>query len=135
MKAIYIFTIFSIFFFTFSGLNSFAQTAIEEEYQMQQYFMVFLKKGPNRTQDSVTALKIQNGHLNNISRLFDEKKLILAGPFLDESEFLGIFILDVPTYGEAENLVLTDPAVKTGRLAFEIHPWYGPGNIVVQKKE
>jgi uncharacterized protein YciI len=111
-----------------------AQTDIEKEYQMKQYFMVFLKTGLNRSQDSITTAKIQEGHLNNISRLFEERKLILAGPFLDEGTYKGIFILDVPTLEEAMRLLQTDPAVKAGRLDYEIHPWYGPGNIIIQKK-
>jgi uncharacterized protein len=121
--------LFSIFLNTIN-----AQTDIEKEYQMKQYYMVFLKAGLNRTQDSVTTAKIQEGHLNNISRLFDEKKLILAGPFLDEGTYKGIFIFNVSTKEEAIQLLQTDPAVKAGRLDYEIHPWYGPGNIIIQKK-
>jgi uncharacterized protein YciI len=101
---------------------------------MKQYFMVFLKAGLNRSQDSITTAKIQDGHLKNISRLFDEKKLILAGPFLDEGTYKGIFIFDVSTKEEAIKLLQTDPAVQAGRLDYEIHPWYGPGNIIIQKK-
>jgi uncharacterized protein YciI len=111
-----------------------AQTDIEKEYQMKQYFMVFLKAGLNRSQDSITSAKIQEGHLSNISRLFEEKKLILAGPFLDKGTYKGIFIFDVSTKEEAVQLLQTDPAVKAGRLDYEIHPWYGPGNIIIQKK-
>jgi uncharacterized protein YciI len=123
---------FFLFFIILNTIN--AQTDIEKEYQMKQYFMVFLKAGLNRSQDSITTAKIQDGHLKNISRLFDEKKLILAGPFLDEGTYKGIFILDVPTMEEAMRLLQTDPAVKAGRLDYEIHPWYGPGNIIIQKK-
>jgi uncharacterized protein len=111
-----------------------AQTNIEDEYQMKQYFMVFLKAGLNRTQDSITVSKIQEGHLNNIRRLLGEKKLLIAGPFLDEGLYKGIFIFDVATVEEVNQLLATDPAIKAGRLDFEIHPWYGPGNIVIQKK-
>ena len=111
-----------------------AQTNIEDEYQMKQYFMVFLKAGSNRTQDSVTVSKIQEGHLNNIRRLFNEKKLLIAGPFLDEGLYKGIFIFDVTTVEEVNQLLTTYPAIKAGRLDYEIHPWFGPGNIVIQKK-
>ena len=120
----------------FAGLQhySIAQTRIEEEWHMKQYFMVFLSNGPNRSQDSATTAKIQAAHLNNISRLFEEKKLVLAGPFLDEGEVRGIFILDVPSLEEAQKLTNTDPAVQAGRLKMEIRPWYGPGSIVINKK-
>ena len=124
----------TIFLFSISIFTLKAQTNMEEEYQMKQYFMVFLTAGPNRTQDSATAAKIQEGHLNNITRLFNEKKIVLAGPFLDKGTYKGIFILDVSTEDEAKQLLQTDPAIEAGRLGYEIHPWYGPGNIVIGKK-
>ena len=110
-----------------------AQNTIEEDFQMKQYFMVFLTAGPNRTQDSVTRAKLQEGHLNNITRLFNEKKIVLAGPFLDNGTYLGIFIFDVTTENEVIALLKTDPAIAAGRLGYEIHPWYGPGNIMIKK--
>jgi uncharacterized protein YciI len=124
----------TIFLFSISIFTLKAQTNMEEEYQMKQYFMVFLTTGPNRTQDSATAAKIQEGHLNNITRLFNEKKIVLAGPFLDKGTYKGIFIFDVETEDEAKQLLQTDPAIKAGRLGYEIHPWYGPGHIVIGKK-
>ena len=110
-----------------------AQNKIEEDFRMKQYFMVFLTAGPNRTQDSVTRAKLQEGHLNNITRLFNEKKILLAGPFLDKGTYLGIFIFDVTTENEVIALLKTDPAIAAGRLGYEIHPWYGPGNIMIKK--
>lgn len=118
----------------FCNNTALAQSAIEEEFQMKQYFMVFLKAGLHRDQDSLTAATIQQGHLDNITRLFNEKKMVMAGPFLDKGTFKGIFIFDVPTEDEVKVLLTTDPAIKSGRLDYEIHPWYGPGNIVIGKK-
>lgn len=112
-----------------------AQRNIADEFQMKPYFMIFLKAGATRGQDSITVAKIQQGHLNNIERLMNEKKMVLAGPFLDEGAYKGIFIFDVDTEEEVRQLLETDPAVKTGRLAYEVHPWYGPGNIIIMKKE
>jgi len=121
-------------FLTFSMSGIYAQSKVDDDYQMKQYFMVFLKAGSNRDQDSITRAKLQEGHLKNITRLFEEKKLVLAGPFLDNGVFRGIFILDVPTEKEAKDLLATDPAIVAGRLDYEIHPWYGPGNIQIKKK-
>jgi uncharacterized protein len=132
MKSLTTVLILAVFVLPFWGNTASAQSKIEDEYQMKQYFMVFLKAGSNRTQDSATALKIQEGHLNNITRLFNEKKLVLAGPFLDEGKYKGIFIFDVATEEAVKQLLQTDPAVKSGRLDYEIHPWYGPGTIIVK---
>ena len=91
--------------------------------QMKTYYMVFLKNGPNRNHDSVTAATIQAGHMANIQKLAAAKKLKVAGPFLDDGDLRGIFILDVATPEEAKRLTDADPAVQAGRLIMEIHPW------------
>ena|ERR1700674_5653986 len=101
-----------------------------DDYGMKQYVMVFLKAGPNRTKDSVKREQLQAAHLKNISRLASEGKLIVAGPFLDNGDIRGIFILNVKTLKEAEELVNSDPAVQAGSLIMELHPWYGSAALV-----
>ena len=83
-----------------------------------------LTAGNNRSQDSASAAKIQDGHMANIKRLYYEGKLKVAGPFGDEGKWIGIFIFDCASKEEVEKLLMTDPAVKSGRLAYEIHPWW-----------
>lgn len=113
--------------------QSLAQSNPEEEWKMKKYYMVFLTTGPNRTHDSITSGKIMQGHLDNITRLFNEKKLVLAGPFLDDTDLRGIYILDAASEEEAITLVMTDPAIIAGRLSYELHPWYGPSRIILEK--
>jgi uncharacterized protein YciI len=92
--------------------------------KMKGYWMVFLYKGPNRMHDSASAEKIQKAHIANIERLAKEGTLIMAGPMGDETNLRGIFILDCKDSIEAVNHVQSDTAIKTGRLRFEIHPWW-----------
>lgn len=92
---------------------------------MRKYVMAFLKRGPNRSQDSVTAAKLQRAHMENIGRMAKEGKLILAGPFLDDGDLRGIYVFNVESVEEARALTETDPAIQAGRLAMELHPWYG----------
>jgi uncharacterized protein len=94
------------------------------ENQIKQYWFVMLIAGKDRTQDSATAAKIQEGHMANINRLYYEGKLKVAGPFGDEGNWKGIFIFDCKTKEELEALLNTDPAIAAGRLAYEIHPWW-----------
>jgi uncharacterized protein YciI len=96
-----------------------------DDYGMKKYVMAFLKAGPNRDQDSVTAAQLQRAHLDNIFRLADEGKLALAGPFLDGGDLKGVYVFNVTTIEEAKALTETDPAIKAGRLVMELHPWYG----------
>jgi len=101
-----------------------------DEYGMKRYVMAFLKMGPNRDQDSAKAADLQRAHMDNIKRLADAKKLIVAGPFLDAGDIRGIYIFNVETVEEAEALTNTDPAIKAGRLVMELHPWYGSAALI-----
>jgi uncharacterized protein YciI len=94
------------------------------ENQIRQYWFVMLTAGNNRTQDSATASKIQEGHMANINKLYYDGKIKVAGPFGDDGKWRGIFIFDCNTKEEVEKLLKTDPAVASGRLAYEIHPWW-----------
>ena len=95
-----------------------------DEYGMRQYVMALLKAGPNRNQSEEEAQRIQRAHLDNIKRLADEGMLALAGPFLDDGDLRGVFVFNVKTIEEAQQLVESDPAIKAGRLVMELHPWY-----------
>lgn len=95
----------------------------EHRYVMKKYFFVMLKRGPNRTQDSATSAKIQQGHMDNMQRLADAGSLVVAGPFLDDGDWRGLFVFDAATREEVEELLKTDIAISSGRLSYEIHPW------------
>ena len=101
-----------------------------DSYGMKQYVMAFLKTGPNRDQDSTTAAQIQNAHLENIGRMAENGDLLLAGPFLDNSDIKGIYIFNVSSLEEAKKLTESDPAIKTGRLVMELKPWYGSAALM-----
>jgi len=102
-----------------------AQKTGADDYGMKHYVMAFLKAGPKRDQDSITAAQIQKAHMANINRLAEEGKLIVAGPFEDNGELRGIFIFNVTSMEEAKTWTESDPAVQSGRLIMELHPWYG----------
>ena len=68
--------------------------------------------------------------MKNIGRLADEGKLVLAGPFMDDQDWRGIYIFDVKTVEEAQKLVETDPAIKAGVFEVELHPWYGSATLI-----
>ena len=116
--------LFILFFCTLFYSISYSQQNKKPEEQIRQYWFVMLTAGNNRTQDSVTAAKIQEGHMANIGRLYKEGKLKVAGPFGDEGKWIGLFIFDCPAKDEVEKLLNTDPAIAAGRLAYEIHPWW-----------
>lgn len=107
-----------------------AQELGADDYGMRQYVMAFLKAGPNPSADSTEAMELQRAHLDNISRMAEEGDLVLAGPFMDSGEIRGIYIFDVQTVEEARKLTETDPAIQSGALEMELHPWYGSAALM-----
>lgn len=101
-----------------------------DEYGMHQYVMAFLKAGPNRSQDSTESANLMRAHLDNITKMADAGKLVVAGPFMDDGDIRGIYIFNVKTVKEAEALTKTDPAIQAGSLVMELHPWYGSAALM-----
>jgi uncharacterized protein len=100
-----------------------------DEYGMKPYVFAFLKRGPNRDQSKEEAERLQKAHLANIDRMAKLGKLVVAGPFLDDTDVRGIYVFDVATVAEAKALVGTDPAIAAGRLEMDLHPWYGSAGL------
>ena len=93
---------------------------------MKRYVLVMLKTGPRTDFAKDELHTLLTGHQANIKRLAHEGKLVVAGPFGDNTHgYEGIFILNVATQSEAEALLKTDPAIAAGRFAFEAVEWYG----------
>lgn len=106
------------------GYQTFSYKEGDTTYLMQQYYMVFLKQGKNRSQDSLEAAKLQEQHLAHLNRMAEEGYASLAGPFGSDGEIRGIVVYNTPTQKEADSLARLDPAVQAGRLEVEVHPWW-----------
>lgn len=91
---------------------------------MQQYFIAFLKRGPNRSQNKEEADSLQALHMAHLGKMYDEGYADISGPFGDDGDIRGITIYNTPTLEIADSLANSDPMVKAGRLEIEIHPWW-----------
>lgn len=99
--------------------------------KMMTAYLAFLVRGDKWTPEKTPATEaIQKAHMDNINRLAESKKLVVAGPFGDNGTLRGIFVFRVNSIEEARELAATDPAVKAGRLALQIHPWLVPEGIL-----
>lgn len=100
------------------------------EMSLKRYWMVLLKKGPHRQHSKTDAAKIQAAHMANLGRIAETGKLALAGPFGDNGDLRGILIVDSPDSMEVVDMVKADSAVVTGRLVYEIKPWWTARNCL-----
>lgn len=91
---------------------------------MQQYFIAFLKRGPNRSQNKEETDSLQTLHLAHLGRMYEEGYADISGPFGDDGDIRGITIYNTPTLEVADSLANLDPMVEAGRLVIEIHPWW-----------
>lgn len=91
---------------------------------MQQYFMVFLKKGSGGPLSESEIDSLQGLHLAHLGRMYEEGYADISGPFGDDGEIRGITIYNTPTLAIADSLARLDPLVRSGRLQIEVHPWW-----------
>ena len=104
------------------GPKNFFNRPVEGQ-QLEQLVLGFLVRGSNTSLSGEAAAEIQKGHLAYMAQLHDQGKLLVAGPFMDDTPTRGIVIYRVGTVDEAKALAADDPAVKAGRLVLDAHPW------------
>jgi uncharacterized protein YciI len=111
---------------------AFAQTPAQPGAKPAQYFFVLLNRPANAPQLSKDAgEKLQEEHMANIRKMGAEHKLVIAGPFLDDTTLRGIFVFRAESAARAQEWADSDPAIKAGRLSPELHgPWMIDANAV-----
>lgn len=93
-------------------------------YVMKRYVFMLLNEGPTRNHDSITAAKIQAGHMEHINQMAKTGKLVAAGPFENGGKHRGILVFDLDSIAQAVRMEATDPAVSSGRLEMEAIYWW-----------
>lgn len=91
---------------------------------MQQYFMAFLKRGPNRDWTKQESDSLQALHMAHLTRMYEEGYADISGPFGDDQDVRGITVYNVPTLKMADSLANMDPSVQAGSLMIEVRPWW-----------
>jgi len=100
-----------LFFMLIGGNLAVAQNSL---------FFVYLSSNPDREElpeGDVSAL--QEGHLENIDRLYKAGDLLLAGPFDGGG---GVFVLTAVSPEGAKDLLASDPAISADRFIVDILP-------------
>ncbi|HEX2251831.1 MAG TPA: YciI family protein [Thermoanaerobaculia bacterium] len=109
-----------------------------EAFEMTRHQLVLLKRPADAPELSEERLQeIQRAHLAHLTRMGDEGKAVVCGPFGDQQDVAlrGACIYDVGSVEEARRLASADPAVQAGRLEVEAVTWWvGKGFMEFPKR-
>jgi uncharacterized protein len=86
------------------------------------YTLVFLRTGPTSRDDTERNQRMQQTHLQHLTKLQMLGKLVLNGPILVDHDIVGVSVYDLPLE-EALALANADPKVAAGYLTVEAIPW------------
>ncbi len=100
-----------------------AQEKKEPQPKMTEFHMALLKRGPKWTGKGMGP-EAQKGHMTHVMSLLGSGKAVIAGPMGDEGDLVGIYILRAKSAEEAKSWADSDPAVQSGDLTPEMHPWW-----------
>lgn len=98
---------------------------------LKRYVMCIYTTGSNRDQPQEEAERIQREHLAYQDSLHTAGVILVAGPFGGAGTKRGIVIYDLGNASEAAPYVQRDPAVKAGRLEYELIEWWTKKGSVI----
>lgn len=105
--------------------------------QFKQYFVAFLKQGPNWTAQSTPALEaLQQQHLAHLAALGAADQLLLAGPVQPhgDADLRGISIFAADRFDSLDACIAAveaDPMFEIGHLSAEYATWYTPDTSII----
>ncbi len=92
---------------------------------MERYSLVILKRPANGGAKVADPEALQRQHLGHLTAMARAGKLVVAGPFDDQTDprMRGLCLYRA-SLEEARRLAQDDPAVKAGRLEVEVLSWW-----------
>ena len=102
-----------------------AMQSTEPQFKLVQFHLALLKKGPKWTGEKTeAAVRLDQEHQAFVTSLLESGKAIIAGSLNDSGEIRGVYIFRTAIPDEANAWANADPAVKSGHLLAEVHPWF-----------
>lgn len=98
------------------------ETQQAPQFKLVEFHMAVLKRGPRWSAGGMPK-EVEAAHVSNVLSLIESGKAIIAGPLVNAGDILGIYVLRAKSAEEAKTWAENDPAVKSGDLVAEMHPW------------
>lgn len=102
-----------------------AQDKKEPEFKLIQFHLALLKRGPKWTGTKTTETEgLESAQRDYATSLMQSGKAVIVGRLTDDGETRGVYVLRAKTPEEARGWAEESPALKTGHLIAEMHPWW-----------
>lgn len=110
---------------SFIAVSAIAQTPAKNqaEFKMVEFHMALLKRGPNWS-DNGMSREVQLARMANLKAMLESGQAIIVGTLGDPRDILEVYVLRAKNAAEAKAWAEKDPAVKSGDLVAEMHPWW-----------
>src|SRR4030095_1569870 len=94
-------------------------------HKMVEFQMALLKRAPNwENVKTPNGMALEKAQTNYVKWLIESGKAVIAGRLTDDGEIRGVYVLRAKTVEEAKAWADDSPAVKSGHLVSELHPWW-----------
>jgi uncharacterized protein YciI len=120
MKQILFYLTIPILLFVIPVTNAYGQ-ANEDPTLRDHVFLVVFEPGPEWIEGKPVGEQNLREHGQYIMKLYEEGKILQAGPFTNDTG--GAVIYRVENIDEVEILVANDPAILAEKFNATIHPW------------
>ena len=102
-----------------------AQEKKEPEFKLIEFHMLLLKRGPKWTGDKTAGSEsLESSQREYAASLMQSGKVVIVGRLTDDGEVRGVYVFRAKSAEEARGWAANMPAVKTGHLIAEMHPWW-----------
>lgn len=106
---------------TIANTSQAQQQKTEPEFKLVQFQMALLKRGPNW---SALTDEVKSKHHEYANSLLSSQKAVIMGAIKDDSELVGVYVFRAKSSDEAKQWAMADPAVLSGHVVVEMHPWW-----------
>ena len=114
----------AVLFIAMPAINP-AQEKKATESKLIQFHMALIKRGPKWTGDKLPETEgLEAAQRDYVTSLMQTGKAVIVGRLTDDGEIRGVYVLRAKTPEEARGWAEESPAVKSGHLIAEMHPWW-----------